>query len=77
MNDQTRAGLKETILTLLYSHLCEQQLNVEAGQIRIADHDIDAIYLGLFPINQTTGDLEHHPTTVITIEVSMQEGGKS
>ena len=71
MNDRTKYKIKEAILSTLYTQFSEPEFDFEEGQVRIADHDDNAIYLGLYPINAETGEIKTKPSHVWTIEVSI------
>ena len=71
MNDRTKYKIKEAILSTLYTQFSEPEFDFEEGQVKIADHDDNAIYLGLYPINTETGKINSKPSLVWTIEVSI------
>ncbi len=70
MNDRTKYKIKEAILSTLYTRFSESEFDLDEGQVKIADHDDNAIYLGLYPIDTETGEIKSKPSQVWTIEIS-------
>ena len=71
MNDRTNDKIKKAILSTLYNQFSKSEFDLEEGQVKIADHDDNAIYLGLYPIDTETGEIKTKPSHVWTIEVSI------
>lgn len=70
MTEKTKEQIKQAILTTLYTRFSEPNFDSDEGQLRIADHDDSAIYLGLYAYDATTGQFEKTPASVWTIEVT-------
>jgi hypothetical protein len=71
MNDRTKYKIKEAILSSLYMQLSDADFDLDEGQIKIADHDDNAIYLGLYPFDPNSGEILTKPAWIWTIEVSL------
>ncbi len=71
MNDRTKYKIKEAILSSLYMQLSNADFDLDEGQIKIADHDDNAIYLGLYPYDADNGEIKTKPVLIWTIEVSL------